>query len=107
MPFATLADIAAQVKLILASEPISVIYCAAFHAFAREIRGLQRVYPEGPELTRRVSEVLVKWKNWKLDERVMHRILREIFEISVTENANARVQDRAPESVDSEGVKHD
>jgi hypothetical protein len=83
MPFAEMAEIVGQVRLILSTEPVSVIYCAAYQAFAREIRKQKRLYMHRPDLMAHVSVVLAKWKNWKLDERIMNRILAEIFELPV------------------------
>jgi len=95
MPFAEMAEIAVQVKLILSSEPVSVIYCAAYQAFAREIRKQKRLYLHRPDLMEHVSVVLAKWKNWKLDERIMNRILAEIFELPVADRADKSEQDRS------------
>ena len=78
-----------KVKQILATEPVSVIYNMAFQVFASEVGRLKRVTREDAELVRCLFGVLAKWRDRHLDERIMRRILSEIFEIVLPDSDGA------------------
>ena len=69
------------VRLLLSTEPISVIYISAYQAFAREIYGALRKYATPSGFKGALAGTVVKWKLWGLNERVLNRILIEIFEL--------------------------
>ena len=79
-PFYDRATLNQKVKGLLASEPeLTVIDLIWYHCFARQVYKLVRSKLSVAELRTKVKELVAKWKAKGLIERVMNRILEDLF----------------------------
>jgi len=96
------SEVEGRVRETLSTEPVSVIYVGAYLGFALEIQKWRRRLPDGPALAERVSEVFAKWKSWKLDGRIMERILTEVLELTLAGRGPASERESGKEGTTSE-----